>query len=295
MENQNNWIIDIINNNDNYGLFISNIDYNNLHLGDLEKIKYDHIKYKGEYKIFNNKINKNISAHYFSFNKKVFDLDFLEEVCTEINKILLNENKSIQSAFEKIIEYFSKSKFIKDIRKRIYGDIAEALFMIEGKNILDIDFKNNLRLIDEELYDFKYGDTFLEVKAATKKNNEFIISIRQLEEAKNKKIIIVKFICIRDAKTILDLYDLLEPLPDLLKTKKKKWIDINANSENDILNTYTVDLENIRVHLFIDENLPEIIVKKWGAMKDASITINATDSSLKKLEELKNYLTVKSN
>jgi hypothetical protein len=93
--------------------------------------------------------------------------------------------------------------------------------MIEGKNILGIDFKNDLRLIDQELYDFKHNDTFLEVKSATKKNNEFILSLGQLKEAKNKKLIISKFTCIKDEKTILDLYNILEPLPDLLKQKRK--------------------------------------------------------------------------
>ena len=290
MENQNNWIIDIIDKDDNYGLFVSNKDEYNIHLGDLEKIKYDYIEYKGEYEIKNSKTGENIFAHYFAFDRKAFNVDFLENVCLEINKILVKENSSVQASFEKIIQYFSKLRFPKDIRTKIYGDIAEALFMIEGKNILGIDFKNDLRLIDQELYDFKHNDTFLEVKSATKKNNEFILSLGQLKEAKNKKLIISKFTCIKDEKTILDLYNILEPLPDLLKQKRKDWIDINTNSENDILNRYTVNLKNIGVYLFDDENMPEIDVIKEGAMKDISIKINATDSTLKNLKNLKNYL-----
>jgi hypothetical protein len=36
--------------------------------------------------------------------------------------------------------------------------------------------------------------------------------------------------------------------------------------------------------------MPEIDVIKEGAMKDISIKINATDSTLKNLKNLKNYL-----
>jgi hypothetical protein len=72
VENQNNWIIDIIDKDDNYGLFVSNKDEYNIHLGDLEKIKYDYIEYKGEYEIKNRKTGENIFAHYFAFDRKAY-------------------------------------------------------------------------------------------------------------------------------------------------------------------------------------------------------------------------------
>ena len=290
MENQNNWIIDIIDKDDNYGLFVSNKDDYNIHLGDLEKIKYDYIEYKGKHEIKNIRTNENIIAHYFSFDKEVFNIDFLKNICIEINKILEKENKSIQVSFEKIIQYFSKLKFQKDIGKKIIGDIAEALFMIKGQEILNINFKNDLRLLDNELYDFKHNDTFIEVKSATKKGNQFIMSLRQYNESKNKKLVIVKFTCLKEGNTILDLYEMLNPLPSLLMEKKKKWMDINANSKNDILNRYSVNIANAKIYLFDDKNLPKIDISEWNAMKDADLIINATDSELISLENLKNYL-----
>ena len=290
MENQNNWIIDVIDKNGDYGLFVSNKDENNIYLGDLKKIKYDYIEYKGEHEIISHKTNKSILAHYFSFDKEVFNIDFLKNICTEINKILEKENKSIQASFEEMIQYFSKLKFQKDIGKKIIGDIAEALFMIKGQETLKIDFRNDLRLLENELYDFKHDQTFIEVKSATKKGNQFIMSLRQYHESKNKKIVIVKFTCLKEGHTILDLYEMLHPLPSLLMEKKKKWTDININSKNDILNRYSVNIANAKVYLFDDKNLPKIDVSEWNAMKDADLIINATDSDLIPLENLKNYL-----
>jgi hypothetical protein len=39
-------------------------------------------------------------------------------------------------------------------------------------------------------------------------------------------------------------------------------MDINANSKNDILNRYSVNITNAKVYLFDDKNLPKIDISE---------------------------------
>lgn len=228
--------------------------------------------------------------------------NLISEIVKTINDIIENDDGiSVYDAIQKIINYFQRVKFVKEVKKKLIGDIGEALFILDALNN-DIDVISSMRQSDNEIYDFQVNDKFIEVKSSSIEKNDFTITHEQLNQAKNKLIIISKFKIIKNHTTILDLYEMIEKkygsLNSLLLYKKDYWLSINKNcisEENisDIVNDYSINLDNCRIYQFKEENLPIIEIKDLKACKSIEYKINCTDSELINIDNFYNWCKTK--
>lgn len=283
MENINEQII-YMNEDGKCGIAI-NLEHSNPKvIGKLNKINYTNFKYEGQCEIINKNDGRRVLIEYIEIK------NIPENLCKAIVeniKEIWNKNLTIADCIDEMISYFSKSKFIKEMQKILLGDIGEALFMIEcSKN--NIDAKNKIRSLDNSLYDFKFGNLFVEIKSSNKEKNEIKISLPQLTETNNKKIIISKFNIVQGEQTILDLYNQLEPLNELLNIKKANWEDIKKETgDMNIINQYTVILDNCACSVLKEECLPIINIKHNGSLKTLVASLDVTGANV---DEFKSFI-----
>lgn len=271
-------------------------------VGNIKKINLPNFKWRGD-------IHVTVKDDVTGEEKQ---LDFIEisnipdnlisEIVKTINDIIENDNGiSVYDAIQKIINYFQRVKFVKEIKKKLLGDIGEALFILDALNN-DIDVISSMRQSDNEIYDFQVNDKFIEVKSSSIEKNDFTITHEQLNQVKNKLIIISKFKIIQNHTTILDLYEMIEKkygsLNSLLLYKKDYWLSINKNciseeNKSDIVNNYSINLDNCRIYQFKEENLPIIEIKDLKACKSIEYKINCTDSELINIDNFYNWCKTK--
>ena len=268
--------------------------------GNLSKINYPNFKYIGEQDIHNKDTNEERKSVHFIEIVNLPD-NLVKEVANTINYLLDDKSKTIADTIDEIFNYFKKVKFKKDIRSQLFGDIGEAIFILKCFE-QKINMMKCLRRNDNDLYDFKTNDRFIEVKSTSTEKNDFKISHEQLTQAKYKDIVIVKFKTVQNEASILDLYEKInkhEILCDLLVEKKRFWEWINSSVEkdelNDIIDDYTVILDNCHLSVFKKENLPEVNVINQNACKKIEYTINCTESELEDIQQLYNSLTTNHN
>lgn len=230
--------------------------------------------------------------------------NLISEIVETIKNIIEKDNNiSIAQAIEQIINYFKKVKFVKEIKKKLLGDIGEALFILDSLNN-GIDVISTMRECDNDIYDFQVNDKFLEVKSSSIEKNEFTITHEQLNQVKDKFIIISKFKIIQGHTTILDLYNMIEnkygSLNSLLSYKKEYWLHINESciseeNKSDIINDYSINLENYKLYQFKEENLPIVEIKDFKSCKSIEYKINCTDSELLPIDNFYNWFKTKNN
>lgn len=227
--------------------------------------------------------------------------NLISEIVKTINNIIDNRNVSVYQALIEIIDYFKKVKFVKEIKKKLLGDIGEALFILDSLNN-GVNVLSSMRQCDNELYDFQINNKFVEVKSSSIEKNDFTISHEQLNQVKDKLIIISKFKIISSHTTILDLYNMIEEkngsLNSLLEYKKCYWLNINENciseeNKSDIINNYSVNIENCKIYQFKEENLPIVEVKDFKSCKSIEYKINCTDSELIPIDNFYNWSKIK--
>lgn len=259
-------------------------------IGKIEKINFPNFKWIGSKTVFNDQGNEK-QVHFIEIINLPDNL--IREICNTINDIINDESISIAQAINKVIDYFKKVKFQKDIAKLLIGDLAEAIFILKTLE-LGYDVSKHLRVCDDALYDFNVDNKlYIEVKSASSDKNEFIISNEQLEQIKNKNIVIVKFKKVDSQTNILKLYELINKragyLNDLLIQKQIYWNQYIGLKEegyiNNIIDDYSVVLENCRVNIFRNQRLPEYSIK-LNACKKVMFHINCTDDELEKIDEL---------
>ncbi len=264
-----------------------------INLGDIKKINYPNFKYEGITQIQEDESKRIKKVHFIRIAN--IPKNLIREIANTINDWLNHQNLSANEAFNKILDYFKKVEFKKRIVEKICGDIGEAFFIIKAleNNINSV--SSSLRRNDNDLYDFHFNNLDVEIKSSSLEKNQFIMTHEQLEQSKNKKIVIVKFKKIKGEKNILDLYDIINEklnghLPDLLKEKYAEWKEINACSNdesiNDIINDYTVNLDLVKIALFKDNNLPDIEIIDKRALKKIKYYIDCSDSQLEKIDKL---------
>ena len=229
--------------------------------------------------------------------------NLISEIVKTINNIIDNRNVSVYQALIEIIDYFKKVKFVKEIKKKLLGDIGEALFILDSLNN-GVNVLSSMRQCDNELYDFEINNKCVEVKSSSIEKNDFTISHEQLNQVKDKLIIISKFKIISSNTTILDLYNMIEKkngsLNSLLQYKKCYWLNINESciseeNKSDIINNYSINLDNCKIYQFKEENLPIVEVKDFKSCKSIEYKINCTDSELIPIDNFYNWCKLKNS
>ena len=253
-------------------------------IGKIKKINYPNFKYIEDKKIKDDVTGREKEVWFI----QIFNIpdNMIVEIKNTLDDIVNDTSLSIADALDKIIDYFRKVKFKKDIAKEIIGDLGEAIFLYKSLEN-GYNFIPYMRSIDNDIYDYRKDELYFEIKSSSLEKNEFILTHEQLEQVKNKKIIICKFKKVPSQINILDLYNMINkktPLNDILLTKKSKWETIQSQlleaNESDLIANYSVILDNCKLNLFKDNLLPiiEIIDKK--SCKKIDYYINCTDSEV---------------
>ncbi len=270
-------------------------DSNYINLGQIQKINYPNLKYVEEgLKAIEceGEIKRNL--HFVQF----IDIpdNLIISIRDTIKEIIESKNMDAKSAIDEIVNYFRKLKFTKDIKTELIGDIGEAIFILKSFE-KGMDFNKYMRMYDDNLYDFNINDKCIEIKTTSLEKNEFTITNEQINQIKDKKVVICKFKRIPGKVSILELYDLIEKyssLNDLLIEKRNKWSNIENDYKdqgnlNDILKEYTVDLENVKLLIFNDNLFPEINVNDYKACKKISFYMDCSDSNTSDFEQLNKW------
>ena len=266
------------------GIAIDPIEFRN-DISKITKINYPNFKYDGQKTIRDNNTGKEKDVWFIKITNIPNNL--ILAIKDTINDKLNNSSLSVTEILNEIIDYFKKMKFKKELEKELFGDLGEAIFIYKTLINEKINLIPYLRNNDSDLYDFSKDSIVFEVKSSSLEKNEFVITHEQLNQIKDKKIIICKFKKLEGETDILKLYDLISeitPLNDLLLEKKRCWSilrdELISNNESDIISNYSVILENCKLSLFKDNNLPDVDIKQMNACKSIKYHINCTDSEL---------------
>lgn len=266
------------------GIAIDPIEFRN-DISKITKINYPNFKYDGQKTIRDNNTGKEKDVWFIKITNIPNNL--ILAIKDTINDKLNNSSLSVTEILNEIIDYFKKMKFKKELEKELFGDLGEAIFIYKTLINEKINLIPYLRNNDSDLYDFSKDGIVFEVKSSSLEKNEFVVTHEQLNQIKNKKIIICKFKKLEGETDILKLYDLISeitPLNDLLLEKKRCWSilrdELISNNESDIISNYSVILENCKLSLFKDNNLPDVDIKQMNACKSIKYYINCTDSEL---------------
>lgn len=263
-------------------------------LGKLKKINYPNFKYVNKlYDIGNQNTNEEKKVHFIEI--KHLPMNLVREICNTINDILEEKDITVAAAIDEIIDYFKKVKLSKLCKKQLLGDIGEALFILECAKH-DIDIQPYLGDIDDNnLYDFVIGNFNIEVKSASSEKNEFYLTKEQLDQTQNKNIVICKFKKMANETNIIQIYEKIQqkyPLCKAIQRKLTDWKnlleDIKTENEyiNNILDNYSIKLENVKFGVFKNNSLPIIDVKSMNACKKIELIINCTNNELEPFDEL---------
>lgn len=256
----------------------------------LKSINYCYIKYYGE-KLISNDSSLNLKAYIVTFNNMSKNL--LTSIRDSIvEKIINDPSKSVDIAIKEILDLFSKAKFKSDFKEELVGDIGELIFMIKSKEI-NFNSDQNIRQSEHNLYDFVFGNKYVEVKSSSKNLSEIVIDYRQIKEVNDKYFVVSKFQLLENKKNILDLYKILNSNNPIIKEKENKYINWSKDEMFlDVLNDNTIDLDKVECFLLDSEVIPKINIEHEGGLKNLKCHIGITNCKKHKLEELKKTLNI---
>ncbi len=265
-------------------------------LGKLKNINYPNFKYLEEEKWISREDDERSKKPVKFIQVVNLPDNLIVEVVNSINAVLNEENITVAKAIDKIIDYFKKVKFHKDIAQELMGDLGEAIFILKSFES-GYDVMKHLRVNDNNTYDFYSNEKVFEVKSTSLEKNEMILTHEQMVQIKEKKIVVVKFKVVAAQTTLLDIYDMISKfgtLDDLLVQKQKHWKSIKEqcalNAKNDILADYAVILDKVKLGIFKNENLPDVEIKNMNACKKITYSINCTDSETENIVQFYKWL-----
>ncbi|MCF0218123.1 MAG: hypothetical protein HUJ42_03740 [Malacoplasma sp.] len=255
---------------------------------ELKKINRTFIKYAGKYE-FKNGQNQVVQGHLLKFEN--MPLSLLNEISNCAEYLIENEHYKINESIKLILALFDKHKFQKTIREKLVGDIGEAIFILKAKKC-GINADEMIRISDENLFDFVFNQTYVEVKSSTKNSNEIVVDNRQIVEADKKVFVISKFQILENKTNICQLYEMINSSNPILQNNYQSYKYMMENSEIDkhiLLNT-AIDLEKAECFLIDNNLMPRIKIEHEGGLKNIKIYVGITNCQKYGLEELKKYL-----
>lgn len=276
--------------NDNNEIGLGFIGLESKTLTYVRSIKKTFIKYEGLHKVRIELENEiiNTECEFVKFEK--MPRKILESILLEIEDRFEKYNEPLEESLEFILNLFSDYKLKEKCEKDLIGDIGELIFMIKCKEH-GINAENNIRILDDSLYDFYFGDFAVEIKTSTKRTNEIKITHRQLQEYSNKKIIVTVFQKMENMSNIFDLFNILDSSNIQIVSKKNQYLELaNDDIYQKVINSYTVNLENVQCFILDDNLLPEINIVKNGGLKEIELVIDVSSSIKNDLELLKKHI-----
>lgn len=276
--------------NDNNEIGLGFIGLESKTLTYVRSIKKTFIKYEGLHKVSIELENEiiNTECEFVKFEK--MPRKILESILLEIEDRFEKYNEPLEESLEFILNLFSDHKLKEKCEKDLIGDIGELIFMIKCKEH-GINVENNIRILDDSLYDFYFGDFAVEIKTSTKRTNEIKITHRQLQEYSNKKIIVIVFQKMENMSNIFDLFNILDSSNIQIVSKKNQYLELaNDDIYQKVINSYTVNLENVQCFILDDNLLPEINIVKNGGLKEIELVIDVSSSIKNDLELLKKHI-----
>lgn len=276
--------------NDNNEIGLGFIGLESKTLTYVRSIKKTFIKYEGLHKVSIELENEiiNTECEFVKFEK--MPRKILESILLEIEDRFEKYNEPLEESLEFILNLFSDYKLKEKCEKDLIGDIGELIFMIKCKEH-GINAENNIRILDDSLYDFYFGDFAVEIKTSTKRTNEIKITHRQLQEYSNKKIIVTVFQKMENMSNIFDLFNILDSSNIQIVSKKNQYLELaNDDIYQKVINSYTVNLENVQCFILDDNLLPEINIVKNGGLKEIELVIDVSSSIKNDLELLKKHI-----
>lgn len=286
MEKENNKVI-LIADEDSDKKGIGIITNSTKTIESIKKIKKTYIKYGGQANIIDDS-GKHVIVEFIEFNS--MPTDILESIIEVITNKLQKENVSIEETLEFIFDLFSSHRLKRDYEKKLIGDLGEAIFMIEAKNN-GINADQKIRLEDDSLYDFVFGEMYVEVKTSSKHQNEIKITERQISESNDRVVVVSNFQRLEDKLNIIDLYKILNSSNQLILEKMEAYEnDFKDQAFAEVMRKFTVDLNNTEVFILEDSALPKIEIKHRGGLKEISYTIDITKTNRININNLKKYL-----
>ena len=276
--------------NDNNEIGLGFIGLESKTLTYVRSIKKTFIKYEGLHKVSIELENEiiNTECEFVKFEK--MPRKILESILLEIEDRFEKYNEPLEESLEFILNLFSDHKLKEKCEKDLIGDIGELIFMIKCKEH-GINVENNIRILDDSLYDFYFGDFAVEIKTSTKRTNEIKITHRQLQEYSNKKIIVTVFQKMENMSNIFDLFNILDSSNIQIVSKKNQYLELaNDDIYQKVINSYTVNLENVQCFILDDNLLPEINIVKNGGLKEIELVIDVSSSIKNDLELLKKHI-----
>ena len=214
------------------------------------------------------------------------ELNFLENVENYLKDSFYN-GYDIDRILKILISHFANRTKNIDLNK-LKGDIGEALFIYKTSLInsnIGKTISQSFHMDDLSPFDFyvKKDNKFIEIKTTTKANSTINYSSSQNIEPNldvNLFVVIVRFL--QNQKNIIDIYEDIHKLIGLspqLGIKKLTYKSIQLLNE-DLLNSYTVNYDDVNFYLYKKEYLPRIDFSVSPKIKKITYSLDATISSM---------------
>lgn len=296
-QNENNKkCIEFIGNLDGNNTFYNGIAFfttNQSIIKKLQSINYSYIKYKGQWKVTNDLDGSIKEAYIINFEEMPPKL--LVSICETIDEKVNNENINEFEAVDFIIKLFSKITFHKETKEELLGNIGELIFILKCKEI-GINADQNIRSVEESIYDFNFGSKYVEVKSTTKNMSEIVIDQRQLEESHERIFAVAKYQLLEKNTTdekiynICELYGLLNSSNPLIISKKLYYENLVASDDvaTKLINESCINLQKVECFLIEENVLPKIQIVNKGGLKKIKCHVDVTNCKKIELIELKN-------
>ncbi|MDE5617536.1 MAG: PD-(D/E)XK motif protein [Ureaplasma sp.] len=218
-------------------------------------------------------------------------IQFLFNVKKEFDKNPNNDNPLIR-----IINFWKLKNNTNLEIENLKGDIGEALLILKFAE-LGYDIQNNLRNKDNELYDFFFEKSIIEVKTTSVRSNEIKINDSQMLTSsidKNIHIIVVKTKYLNKVlsshKNILDIYDAIDEKiglnNSLLKIKKETYQTLDQQ----IIDNNSIDINDYHFYLMDYKKIRDSKINKPKGLKDLIYVFDVSDLEKINDEELKELI-----
>lgn len=255
--------------------------------GIIQNFKHFEYLSPAEYETSSGKVKLHV-LRFKDINQEKEEIIF--SILSNYVETLDERRTTILDILETFSDYFSK-KDDDFIIQKLIGDLGEIIFVLKLQE-LGIDYRKYYQLTEMALFDFNFNNHFVDVKTTSQYKKTIYLTKRQIEAEKDVSFLVCEINKMSGKSNIIDLLNMVNDKNDIINEKIKYWTG-KLKTNSNIINSWTVDFQDVVTYFVDDKTIPSVSVLKNGGLIDMQLKISVASSEKKPISEIKKFIEKK--